>query len=117
MLLQRSPIRFPHVDIEADLRHVIREKLLDLRFVPGDAGNGDHLLQKRNRFFATVVDLLHKRLADTRTHLRSSKKAVGRSVIRRRSYLSQSAFIHVVAYRATPPAMNFTLECRRCTVA
>src|SRR6516165_7438199 len=89
MLLQRSPIRFPHVDIEADLRHVIREKLLDLRFVPGDAGNGDHLLQKRNRFFATVVDLLHKRLADTRTHLRSSKKAVGRSVIRRRSYLSQ----------------------------
>src|SRR5262244_95890 len=82
MLLQLAPIRFPHVDIEADLRHVIGEKLLDLRFIPGDAGDGNHLLQKSDRFFTAVVDLLHKRLADTRTHLTSPKK------IRRRASLS-----------------------------
>src|SRR5215813_8927190 len=76
MLLQLAPIRFPHVDIEADLRHVIGEKLLDLRFIPGDAGDGNHLLQKSDRFFTAVVDLLHKRLADTRTHLTSPKKSV-----------------------------------------
>src|SRR5262249_40532390 len=49
MLLQRFPVRFPHVDIEADLSHVVGEKLLDLRFIPGDAGDGDHLLQKSDR--------------------------------------------------------------------
>src|SRR5262245_9044266 len=76
MLLQRFPIRFPHVDIEADLSHVVGEKLLDLRFIPGDAGDGDHLLQKSDRFFTAVVDLLHKCLVETRTHLRSPKNPV-----------------------------------------
>jgi hypothetical protein len=58
MLLQRFPIRFPHVDVEADLAHVVRKKLLDLRLVPGDAGDGDHLPQKRDRFVAAAVDFL-----------------------------------------------------------
>src|SRR5690348_5700968 len=117
MFLQRFPVRFPYVDIEADLRHVIREKLLDLRFVPGHAGNGDHLLQKRDRFFATVVDLLHKCLVDTRTHLRSPKNRWAgaslssdfTSVNPRPSTSSPSS--------AKPPAMNFTLACRRRSVA
>src|SRR5262245_34056957 len=58
VFFQLLPVRFPHVDIEADLAHVIREKLLDLGFVPGDAGNGNHLLQKRDRLVAIVVDPL-----------------------------------------------------------
>src|SRR5262245_43259181 len=73
MLLQRLPIGFPHVDLEADLPHVVGEKLLDLRFIPGDAGDGNHLLQKSDRFFAAVVDFLQKRLVESRTHLRSPK--------------------------------------------
>src|SRR5262249_35733829 len=98
MLLQLAPIRFPHVDIEADLRHVIGEKLLDLRFIPGDAGDGNHLLQKSDRFFTAVVDLLHKRLADTRTHLTSPKKS-RRRAIKRRFHLSQSASADVATSR------------------
>src|SRR5262245_25488678 len=99
MLLQLAPIRFPHVDIEADLRHVIGEKLLDLRFIPGDAGDGNHLLQKSDRFFTAVVDLLHKRLADTRTHLTSPKKNPSQRVIKRRFHLSQCASADVATSR------------------
>src|SRR5262245_3267690 len=101
MLLQLPPVCVPDVDIEAELRHVIGEKLLDLRFIPGDAGDGNHLLQKSDRFFTAVVDLLHKRLADTRTHLTSPKNP-SQSVIKRRFHLSQSASSDVAAAR--PPS-------------
>src|SRR5262249_3862215 len=99
MLLQGFPIRFPHVDIETDLSHVVGEKLLDLRFIPGDAGDGDHLLQKSDRLFTAVVDLLHKCLVETRTHLRTPKNPVaGASLsLKRRFHLSQSASIDVAA--------------------
>src|SRR5262249_50959714 len=112
MLLQLAPIRFPHVDMEADLRHVIGEKLLDLRFIPGDAGDGNHLLQKSDCFFTAVVDLLHKRLADTRTHLTSPKNP-SQSVIKRRFHLSQSASADVAAARPPSRRRYFTLGSRR----
>src|SRR5262249_56300667 len=101
----------------ADLRHVVGEKLLDLRFIPGDAGDGDHLLQKSDRCFTAVVDLLHKRLAETRTHLRSPKKPGGRSVIVIKAAISPQSIRVRGRCRlstAVPPAMNFTLESRRC---
>src|SRR6516164_1209587 len=117
MLLQRFPIRFPHVDLEADLRHVVGEKLLDLRFIPGDAGDGDHLLQKNDRFFTAVVDLLQKRLFETRTHLRSPKNPVAGASL-------SGDFTSVNPRPSTsplsickPPAMNFTLASRRCAGA
>src|SRR5215831_12856265 len=111
MLLQRFPIRFPHVDIEADLRHVVSEKLLDLRFIPGDAGDGDHLLQKSDRFFTAVVDLLQKRLVETRTHLRSPKNPVAGASL-------SGDFTSVNPRPSTSPlSMNFTLASRRCAGA
>src|SRR6516162_8591456 len=118
MFLQRFPVLFPHVDIEADLRHVIREKLLDLRFVPGHAGNGDHLLQKRDRFFAAVVDLLQKRLADTRTHLRSPKNRwAGASLSGDLTSVNPRSSTSSPPERQAAGDENFTLECRRCSVA
>jgi len=70
MLLELFPIRFPHVDIEADLRHVICKKRLDLGFVASDAGDGNHLLQKRDRFVAAIVDFFQKGLGGIRAHWR-----------------------------------------------
>src|SRR5262249_52945607 len=113
MLLQRFPIRFPHVDIEADLSHVVGEKLLDLRFIPGDAGDGDHLLQKSDRFFTAIVDLLHKCLVETRTHLRSPKNPVAGA-----SLSGDFTSVNPRPSRSPlsicrPPAMKFTLASRR----
>src|SRR5262249_34105427 len=84
MLLQLFPICFPHIDIETDLRHVICKKLLDLGLVTGDAGNSDHLLQKRDRFVAAVVDLFQKRLRAIRAHLRCPHMRPQEAVIKRR---------------------------------
>src|SRR5262249_11529396 len=73
MFLQLLPVRFPHVDVEAELLHVVGKKLLDPGFVPGDAGDGNHVLEKGDGLLPTGIDLLENLFAGARTHSRSSK--------------------------------------------
>ena len=69
VLLELLPIRFPHVDVKAELRQIVRQKLLDLRLIAGDAGYRDHLLEEADRLLTLIVDLFEKLLADARVHL------------------------------------------------
>src|ERR1700722_2657046 len=58
VLLERFPVGLPHVDLEANLAHGLRDELLYRRLIPRDARNGDHLPQKVDRLVAASVDLV-----------------------------------------------------------
>src|SRR4029077_16187802 len=69
MLLELLPIGLPHVDVEPDFGHVLRQKRLDLRFIPGDAGNNDHVAQKSDGLVAALVHLFEKVLTRVALHV------------------------------------------------
>jgi len=52
MLFQGLPVGFPHVDVEAELCHVVRQERLDFSLVAGNARYLDHVLEKLERLEA-----------------------------------------------------------------
>src|SRR3954469_22484974 len=69
MFLELFPIGLPHIDVEPDFGHVLRQKRLDLRFIPGDAGDNDHVAQESDRLVAALVDLFEKLLTRVALHV------------------------------------------------
>src|SRR6202167_259209 len=55
VLLERFPVGFPDIDLEANLAHGVRDELLNLRLIPCDARNGDHLPQTVDGLVAAGV--------------------------------------------------------------
>src|SRR6202041_3486512 len=58
VVLERFPVGFPHIDLQANLAHGVGDELLNLRLIPRNARNGDHLLQEIDRLVPTGVDLV-----------------------------------------------------------
>src|SRR5215213_2513176 len=68
VLLELLPVGVPHVDLDADARHVVSDEFLDRGLVARDARDCDHLLQEGNRLVAVLIDVVQNPLSAVAAH-------------------------------------------------